>query len=653
MTSASMPRSKSGFLHGRWTPEDSMRLYGVPDWGKGYVSINEAGHVTMCPDQQPGHAIDIHELVRGLSDRELHTPLLIRFTDVLGHRLRGIRAAFDTAMAQEEYTGAYSCVYPIKVNQQRHVVEEIRDIGAELGFGLEAGSKPELLAVLGMTTEHPTMPIVCNGFKDREYVEMVILATKLGRNIIPVVEKPSELKLIVELAEQYDVRPQIGIRVKLAARGEGRWESSGGVRSKFGLFVTEVLHAAEYLRDHGMLDCLNLVHAHIGSQICDIRRLKNAINELAHMYVGLRKRGANVNMLDIGGGLAVDYDGSQTAYESSMNYTIEEYAADVVYRIKAVCDDADEPHPTIISESGRAMVAYSSVLVFDVLGVSCFDAAPTPEELDSVDRDADDTPQPLIDLMETYDGISDRNLIQSYHDAMHARDEIMSLFCLGYVSLEQRGLAERLFWSIGRRILDRSDRLGERPEEFSLLPEILSDQYFCNMSVFQSMPDSWAIDQLFPIMPLHRHREEPTRQAVLADVTCDSDGKVDRFVDRREIRKTLDLHAITPGEPYYLAAFLVGAYQEILGDLHNLFGDTHAVHVSIDDSGEVSIDEVVAGDRVSEVLEYVQIEPRGLQANMRREAERAVRSKALTAAESGALMRFFAEGIEGYTYLEE
>ena len=363
--------------------------------------------------------------------------------------------------------------------------------------------------------------------------------------------------------------------------------------------------------------------------------------------------GADVNMIDVGGGLAVDYDGSQTAFDSSMNYTIQEYAADIVYRIKAVCDDSGMPHPTIVSESGRAMVAYSSVLVFDVLGVSTFDALPQSEALKALESPSDDTPQPLLDLKATFENVNERNLIESYHDAMQARDEIMSLFTLGYVTLSDRGLAEQLFWAIGRRILEKSSGMKDVPEEFSLLPELLSDQYFCNFSLFQSLPDSWAIDQLFPILPLHRHTEEPTREAVLADVTCDSDGKVDRFVDRRDIRRTLTLHPLRNEEPYYLAAFLVGAYQEILGDLHNLFGDTHAIHVSLDEEGEVSVDEVIKGDCVSEVLEYVQINPRVLRREIRREAERAIKARTLTAAESGALMRFFEEGLDGYTYLEE
>ncbi len=646
---------KNAFLHGRWTPEDSARLYGLPDWGQGYFGVNGQGHVTVLPSKaaSPQH-IDILELIEGLRERGVSTPVLLRFTDILRHRLHELADAFRKAMAEHDYKGGYHCVYPIKVNQQRHVVEEIRDIGGPLGFGLEAGSKPELLVVLGMSEARPDMPIVCNGFKDDEFIEMVVLATKVGRNIIPVVEKFSELELLVKHAKRYEVKPQIGVRVKISARGSGRWESSAGARSKFGLFVSELLHVLEYLRRHDMLDCLRMLHFHIGSQITDIRNLKNAINELTHIYAELRRLGAaNLNLLDIGGGLGVDYDGSQSSFESSMNYTIAEYAADVVYRIKSVCDDAKAPHPTIITESGRAMAAYSSVLVFDVIGSSSFDAAPEPDELEAATAAEAEVPQPVIDLIQTSQNLTERNLVEAYHDAMQARDEAMSLFSLGYMTLPMRAIAERLFWAIGKKIMEKAQRLRERPEEFESLPEILSDIYFCNMSIFQSMPDAWAIDQLFPIMPIHRLEEEPLRRGVLADITCDSDGKIDKFVDKHDVKKTLELHSLKPGEPYYLAAFLVGAYQETLGDLHNLLADTHAVHVSVDADGEVSIDEVVEGDTVAEAMRYVQIDASVLKAAMRRDVERAVKARLVTVPESHQFLRFYEQGLEGYTYLEE
>lgn len=662
--------SRSAFIHGQWTAQDSAALYGIPDWGKGFVGVNAAGNVTVMPTKNPGHQIDLHEVIQGLKERGIHTPVLLRFNDLLDNRLKEIRKAFDDAIGEQQYTGKYSCVYPIKVNQQRHVCEQIASMAVELGFGLEAGSKPELLAVLGLsaTAGGPGvngMPIICNGFKDDEFIETVILATKLGRNIIPVVEKWTELELVVKHAKKYGVRPKIGLRVKLSSKGAGRWESSAGVRSKFGLFVSELLNAIEYLKKHEMLDCLNLLHCHVGSQLYDIRVFKNAVNELSHIYCEMVKLGAGLTMLDIGGGMGVDYDGSQSAWSSSINYSVQEYAADVVYRIKSVCDSAKVAHPTIISESGRAMVAYSSILVLDVLGSSKFDATPDMAKIEALMRweatngDDREVPQPVLDLLDAYKNLTDRNLMETYHDATQARDEAMSLFGLGYMSLPMRSVAEQLFWAIGHKLLEKATKKGELPEEFENLPELLSDIYFCNFSLFQSMPDSWAIDQLFPICPIHRLSEQPTRKGILADITCDSDGKIDHFVDKREDKKTLELHELRdlPGEgegcePYYLGVFLLGAYQEILGDLHNLLGDTHAVHISLDETGEWEIDEVIEGDTVEEVLSYVQYDPEDLKRAMRLDIEAACKQGRLTVSEGKSLLKYYDDGLEGYTYLE-
>lgn len=662
--------ARSTFLHGQWTASDSAQLYGIADWGKGYVGVNAAGHATVIPTKEPGKQVDLHEVTEGLRARGIHTPVLLRFNDILTHRLREIRKAFDDAIAEQGYKGTYSCVYPIKVNQQRHICEQIAGLAVELQFGLEAGSKPELLAVLGLSAVAGGpgvngMPIICNGFKDSEFIETVTLATKLGRNIIPVVEKFSELELVVKHAKAYNVRPKIGLRVKLSARGAGRWEGSAGVRSKFGLFVSEVLQAVEYLKRHEMLDCLNLIHCHVGSQLFDIRVLKNAINELTHVYCELHKMGAGLTMLDIGGGMGVDYDGSQSAWSSSINYSVPEYAADVVYRIKSVCDTAGVPHPMILSESGRAMVAYSSVLVMDVLGTSRFEATPDMAAIDEAmaaeqRRPDGEVAQPVKDLLDCYRNITDRNLKESFHDATQARDEAMSLFSLGYMSLPMRAAAEQLFWATGHKILASCSKKGELPEDFEGLPEALSDIYFCNFSLFQSMPDSWAIDQLFPICPIHRLNEEPTRRGILADITCDSDGKIDHFVDKRIDKKTLELHEVKelPGEgagvePYYLGVFLLGAYQEILGDLHNLLGDTHAVHISVDENGNWEIEEVIEGDTVEEVLSYVQYDPEDLKRAMRLDIEAACRQQRLTLAEGKSLLKYYNDGLEGYTYLEE
>ncbi len=629
----------------KWKIQDSIDAYNIRLWGKGYFGINKSGHVTVQPTKRADLSIDLKELVDQLQARGIQLPILIRFTDILRHRVGEIHDAFRKAISQYDFQGEYCCVYPIKVNQQRHVVEEILDFGKPFRFGLEAGSKPELLAVLALTNGNET-PIICNGFKDDEFIRMTMLARKLGKQVIPVVEKYTELEAIVRHAEDLGVRPSIGVRVKLAARGAGRWRSSAGYRSKFGLTLTEVLEAVEYLKQRDMADCLNLVHFHLGSQITNIRSIKNALTEASRVYVELHRIGAGVRFLDVGGGLGIDYDGSQTDFESSVNYTLQEYANDVVFRIKSVCEEAGVPHPTIISESGRAVVAFHSLLVFDVLGVSNFDRYEAPPEAPI------EAPQQISDLFYIHRDLKKKNLIESYHDAVQAVDEAINMFNLGSLSVEMRALVERLFWAVSSKILRLSRELDYMPEELQGLEATLSDTYFCNFSVFQSMPDSWAIKQLFPIMPIHRLNEAPTRRGVLGDITCDSDGKIDQFIDLRDVRKTLQLHPFT-GEPYYLGAFLLGAYQEILGDLHNLFGDTNAVHVSIDEDGEYSIDDVIKGDTVREVLAYVQYNAEELTSKLRKEVQKAVRAGRLSLTEEKQLLRFYETGLDGYTYLEE
>lgn len=646
------PRRYNPIVEGAWTSRQAASLYGLDAWGKGYFDVNNAGHLTVRPIQDPQREIDLFDLVEGLRQRGIHTPVLLRLADLARHRLQQLRDAFDSAIQENNYQNGYCFVYPIKVNQQRYVCEEIRDFGAQLGFGLEAGSKPELLAVLAMTVGHNDMPIVCNGFKDREFIETVILATKLGRRIIPVVERYGDIELIVQEAKRHDTRPQIGLRIKPTARGTGKWSSSGGVRSKFGLTAAEALRVLEHLKKHDMADCLKMVHFHLGSQLSDIRKLKGAITELAYFYAELRRLGAGIEIIDVGGGLGVDYDGSNTAFESSTNYSIREYAGDIVYRIKTACDDAQVPHPMIFSESGRAMVAYSSVLIFDVLGSFRFESAPDITQIREELMREGDRPQPILDLLDAHENITDRTLIEVFHDAVQARDEAVNLFSLGYLSLPMRAAAEQLFWSVGRQILIRAEKLGALPEDLADLSEGLSDIYYCNFSVFQSLPDSWAIDQLFPIMPIHRLSERPLRRASLADITCDSDGKVEHFVDPREIKRTLELHDLRPNEPYYLGTFLVGAYQEILGDLHNLFGDTHVVHVSIDEEGW-SIDEVIPGDSVRDVLGYAGFNSTEMVRLVRQDVERAVRRNTLSVADGRSLLQFYESGMAGYTYLEE
>lgn len=631
-----------------WSVEESRKLYGIRDWGNGYFDINDKGHVAVHPTANPQISLDLKTLVDDLRERDVQVPVLIRFTDILQHRVGQIHNAFETAIRDMSYAGKYRCVYPIKVNQQRHVVEEIHEFGKQYGFGLEAGSKPELLAVMAIVDDDRT-PIVCNGFKDDEFIEAVILATKIGRHVIPVVEKFSELEAIVRFAKIHNVRPKIGVRVKLSTKGAGRWEQSGGVRSKFGLFVSEILAALEYLRRHDMGECLSMLHFHIGSQVNNIRSIKAAIIELGRVYTELQHLGAGLEYIDVGGGLGVDYDGSKTNFESSINYGLQEYANDIVFHLKEVCDQAKVPHPTIISESGRAMVAYHSVLVFNVIGWSGFTRFALPESLTPEDRSK--MPQPLTTLFDAYKEVNETNFNEYYHDAQVAKDAVLNLFSLGYCSLKHRSLAEELFFGICFKILQIVRKLPYVPEEFEGLESMLSDTYFCNFSVFQSLPDSWAIDQLFPIVPIHRLTEEPNCRGILADISCDSDGKIDRFVEKRDVKSVLELHPYKH-EDYLIGVFLVGAYQEILGDLHNLLGDTNAVHVTIDENGQMCVDEVVEGDSVKEVLSYVQYNPEELLRSMRKMVDKALRENKINNEESRTLLRFYEQGLEGYTYLE-
>ncbi len=648
MVTVSTPVSRA---HRNWqageafTVSDASELYEIERWGKGYFSISSSGHVLVHPTKDPSQAIDLKQLTDHLMLRGIQLPVLIRFRDILRHRVGDIHNAFSSAIAQHQYEGRYICVYPIKVNQQRQVVEEVLDFGREYGFGLEAGSKPELLAVAAQA--YNDTPIICNGFKDAEFIEMAMLAQKIGRTVIPVVEKYTELGLILKYAEKVGVRPNIGMRVKLAARGGGRWRSSGGYRSKFGLTVAEVLRGLDELKALGMQDCFKLLHFHLGSQIPNIRTVKGALNESVRIYAELVKAGAGLEYLDVGGGLGVDYDGSQTNFESSVNYTLEEYANDVVYHIQTVCDDAGVKHPTIVSESGRAIVAYHSVLIFNVLGVSAFGEEKIPDSISPEEAE-----QPLIDLLETYQNLNARNALESYHDAQQALDMALSLFSGGYLPLDQRCQAENLYWAILVKLKPLVAQMEDVPEDLQSLDDSMADTYFCNFSLFQSCPDSWAIKQLFPVMPIHRLNTPPTHHAVLGDITCDSDGKIDQFIDRRDVKRTLPLHTVN-GEPYYLGVFLVGAYQEILGDLHNLFGDTHAVHVSLDDRGNVVLDAVIKGDTVKEVLDYVEFSAAELVRKLRNDVELAVRQGKISYEESGRMLEFYEEGLGGYMYLED
>ncbi|HEU5456859.1 MAG TPA: biosynthetic arginine decarboxylase, partial [Nocardioides sp.] len=602
-----------------WTIKDSAALYNVAGWSNGYFGINDAGHVEVTPSGPDGPRVDLYDLVQDLQRRGLGMPILMRFSDILHSRVRALVDCFDNAIKEYGYRGRYRGVYPIKVNQQHQVVEELVEFGRPHGLGLEAGSKPELLAALALL-DSPEALLVLNGYKDVDYAETALLAQKLGRHPIVVIDRYRELDMLLQTARRLGIRPHIGVRAKLTTRGAGKWMESTGDRSKFGLTATELVLLVEKLREAQMLDCLELLHFHIGSQISAVRAIKDAMREAGRIYVELAAAGAGLKYLDVGGGLGVDYDGSSTNWSSSTNYTMQEYANDVVSTIQEACEAAGVPHPDVLSESGRALVAHHSVLVFNILDVNEVLAGQAPP---AVDKDE----HPVIQqLVETWRSVSRKNFQESYHDALQLKEEAISLFNLGYLDLKGRAIAENLFWAICDRIRAIVKSLDYVPDELTGLERALADTYYCNFSVFQSVPDHWAVKQLFPTMPIHRLNERPTRRAILADLTCDSDGKVDKFIDLRDVKSVLEVHPVQPGRPYYLAMFLVGAYQEILGDLHNLFGDTNAIHISMDEEHGYRIERVIEGDSVAEVLTYVQYEKQDLVRRMRSRLEVAVRT---------------------------
>jgi len=627
-----------------WSIDRSRELYGLKNWGDSFFDINEAGNVSVCPQRDGGQSIDMLELTRDLQRRGLRTPMLVRFSDVLASRIDELAGAFEQSIAEYEYSGRWRGVYPIKVNQQAHVVEEVVSHGASRNVGLEAGSKPELLIALAVL-DTPDARIICNGYKDRAYIETALLAQQLGRNPVIVVDRYRELELLIKTSHELGIRPHIGVRAKLWARGAGKWVESTGSRSKFGLSPAEVVAAVDRLRAEDMLDCLELLHCHIGSQITSIQAHKEALREVSRIYIGLCELGAGLNSIDVGGGLGVDYDGTQSDFHSSMNYSVQEYANDVVSAVQDACDEAALPHPDIITESGRAMVAHHSVLLFDILGVNEM----TKGGLDLPVGDEDE--KVLRRLAEVRDSRLDENtVIEAYHDAVTVRDEAASLFSLGYLDLTARARAERLYFECCERILAIVRTLESVPDDLEALERDLADTYYGNFSVFQSAPDHWAVKQLFPVIPIHRHHEEPDRRGVFADLTCDSDGKINRFIGPNGEIEQLPLHEWN-GDPYYVGVFLVGAYQEILGDLHNLFGDTDAVHVRIDENGGYHVDHVVEGDDVSEVLHYVQYDRRALIEKVRVTAEQALRSGRIGIEDSARLRKRYESALSEYTYL--
>jgi arginine decarboxylase len=627
-----------------WTIKDSAELYNIAGWSSGFFRINDAGHVEATPRGPEGPSVDMYELILDLQRRGLGLPLLVRFSDILDSRVRALAGCFDSAIRDYGFKGHYRGVYPIKVNQQHQVVEELVRFGRPVNLGLEAGSKPELLAGLALL-DNPDALLILNGYKDVEYMETALLAQKLGRYPIVVIDRYRELDLLLQVARRLGIRPHIGVRTKLTTKGAGKWMESTGDRSKFGLTATEMVNLVDRLHETQMLDCLELVHFHIGSQISAVRAIKDAMKEACRVFVELSQSGAALKFIDVGGGLGVDYDGSQTNWQSSTNYTMQEYANDVVAAVLEACDKRGVTHPDIVSESGRALVAHHSVLVFDVLDVNEVLPGQTPPSVDPGE------PPVIQGLAETWRSISRKNFQEAYHDALQLKEEATGLFNVGLLDLRGRARVEQLFWGCCEAILKIIRELDYVPDDLEGLEKGLADTYYGNFSVFQSAPDHWAVKQLFPTLPLHRHNERPSRRGIIADLTCDSDGKVDQFIDLRDVKECLELHPFD-GRPYFIGMFLVGAYQEILGDLHNLFGDTNAVHVSLVE-GTYRIDHVVEGDSVSEVLGYVQYDKRHLVQCMRQANEEALRKGLLTFEESALLMRRFEEGMSGYTYLEK
>ncbi len=628
----------------KWSIEDSKELYNINGWGTSYFGINSEGdvYVTPCKDKTE---INLREVMDELSLRDVTAPVLLRFPDILDNRIEKTASCFDRAAEEYKYKGENFIIYPIKVNQMQPVVEEIISHGRKFNLGLEAGSKPELHAVIAVQCQSDAL-IICNGYKDQSYIELALLAQKMGKRIFIVIEKLNELDIIAKAAKKLNVKPNLGIRIKLASSGSGKWEESGGDASKFGLTASELLQALKMLDDKGLHDCLRLIHFHIGSQITKIRRIQTALREAAQFYVNLHKIGYNVDFVDCGGGLGVDYDGTRSSNsESSVNYSIQEYVNDCIYTFVDAADKNGIPHPNLITESGRSLAAHHSILVIDVLETASLPEM--PEEFEPKETDH----QLVKDLYEIWDNLNSRSMMEDWHDAEQIREEALDLFSHGLVDLKTRAEIESMYWSVCHEINSLAKSMKHVPDELKNLDKLLADKYFCNFSLFQSLPDSWAIDQLFPIMPLQRLDERPTRNATLQDITCDSDGKITNFVSNRHVSHVLPLHPLRRNEPYYLGVFLVGAYQEILGDMHNLFGDTNAVHISVKD-GQYHIDQIFDGETVEEVLDYVQYNPKKLVRQLEIWVTKSVKQGKISLEEGKEFLSNYKSGLYGYTYLE-
>ncbi len=629
----------------KWTIDEAREHYNINGWGAGYFDINPKGNIVVRPDNKSAHHIDLKELVDDIQSKGYSLPVLIRFSDILKASIANLANSFQNAIEEYGFEGQYHGVYPIKVNQQRQVVEEIVKFGQPFNIGLEAGSKPELHAILAIL-DNPEALLVCNGYKDESFIRLALMSQKLGKKVFIVVEKLDELTMIERVAGELGVKPNIGLRIKLVSAGQGRWSSSAGEYSKFGLNPMELMEALEIAKSKNILDCVKLIHFHLGSQITNIRRIKNSLKEVGRFYSELMQFGCNIQYIDVGGGLGIDYDGSRSTFASSTNYSVQEYANDVVYHLLEICKSENLPHPNIISESGRAMTAHHSILVVNVLDVTSF-----PEWSDEINV-PEDTPEAVEEIFNVLNSTSNKNLIESWHDAVHLKEEAQNKFLLGLVSLADRALIERIYWGICRKIEKLSSRLKFLPDDIRNLKTRLADKYFCNFSVFQSVPDSWAIDQVFPVVPLHRLNEEPDRDATLEDITCDSDGRIDNFIGtNRGTENTMRVHSLKENESYALCIFLTGAYQEILGDLHNLFGDTNTVHVSLKEDGSINYEQIIEGEDVADVLDYVQFSADELAGRIDGFLIGCVQRGAVTQQEADDFLALYKEGLNGYTYL--
>lgn len=628
----------------KWRVEDSSELYNINGWGMEYFSINEEGNVAVTPKEGCA-SVDLKKLMDELTLRDITSPVLLRFPDILDNRIEKISNCFAKASEEYNYKAKNYMIYPIKVNQMRQVVEEIVTYGKKFHIGLEAGSKPELHAVLATNIADNAL-IICNGYKDQKYIELALLAQKMGRRIYIVVEKINELHLIASIAKRLNIEPNIGIRIKLSSSGAGKWEESGGDQSKFGLNSSELLEAIDFLEKKGLKGCLKLIHFHIGSQITKIRRIKNALREAMQFYVQLSKLGFDIDFVDIGGGLGVDYDGTRSgSSESSMNYSIQEYANDAVSALVDVCEKNSLKQPNIITESGRSLTAHHSVLLFEVLETTHL---PIWRDNEQISPDDHELARELYDI---WDRLDNPRLMESWHDALQIREEALDRFSLGLLDLRTRAQIEKLFWSIAREVGEMANSMKHAPEELRKVLKMVPDKYFCNFSLFQSLPDSWAIDQIFPIVPIQRLDEKPTRTCTIQDITCDSDGKICNFITAHGSTGALPVHAVKPSQPYYLGVFLVGAYQEILGDLHNLFGDTSAVHISVY-KDRYEIDQVIDGETVADVLDYVEYNPKKLVRNVEAWVTSSMKAGKISPEEGRDFLSNYGSGLYGYTYLE-